>query len=145
MNDNIFEFINIGDKVSFSKTIGETDVYMFAGITGDFGPNHINEEYMNKTPYKKRIAHGVLSIAVSSTATAKMVEKCNIKGMMAVNYGYDRLRFIRPIFISDTITVDYTIEKVEIEHFKLISKIEIFNQNQELCTIGQNILKFLEI
>jgi acyl dehydratase len=50
----------VGDEVSFSKTVGETDVYFFAGITGDFSDNHINEEYMKETQNKHRIVHMVL-------------------------------------------------------------------------------------
>ncbi len=60
--------LNIGDEFVFTKTVGESDVYLFAGITGDFTPNHINEEYMKKTPYKTRMAHGVLPIGLHYNA-----------------------------------------------------------------------------
>lgn len=135
--------VNIGDKVTFSKTVSESDVYLFAGITGDFAPNHVNEEYMSKTPYKKRIAHGVLSIGFASTTSSLFFEKVDTKGMGAVSYGYDRIRFIQPIFIGDTVTVHYTIDEVNHEELKSIAKIEIYNQNDELCTVGQHILKFI--
>lgn len=132
--------LKIGDHVSFSKTIGETDVYMFAGITGDFSPNHVNEEYMSKTPYRKRIAHGVLSIGFASTTSSLIIEKTN---MTAVSYGYDRIRFIKPIFIGDTITVNYTIAETDEENLKTKANIEVINQNGELCTVAQHILKFI--
>jgi 3-hydroxybutyryl-CoA dehydratase len=131
--------LNIGDQVSFSKTIGETDVYLFAGITGDFSPNHVNEEYMKATSYGKRIAHGVLSIGFISTASTLMYEKT---GITAVSYGYDGIRFIKPIFINDTITVRYTIAEKDEENAKTISKVEVVNQNGELCTVAKHILKF---
>lgn len=54
--------IDIGAFVSFSKTVSESDVYGFAGITGDFAPNHVNEEYMRKSGYGARIAHGALMV-----------------------------------------------------------------------------------
>ena len=54
--------VQVGDQVSFSKTVGETDVYLFAGITGDFAGNHVNEEYMKRSHYGGRIAHGVLLV-----------------------------------------------------------------------------------
>lgn len=133
--------LNIGDQVSFSKTIGEVDVYLFAGITGDFSPNHVNDEYMSKTPYKKRIAHGVISVGLASTTSTLMVEKTN---MTAVSYGYDRIRFINPIFIGDTVTVTYTIEEIDIKSLKTIANIEIKNQSGELCTVAKHILKFFE-
>ena len=51
-------YVKIGDSVRFAKTIGETDIYLFAGITGDFSVNHVNEQYMAQSKYGRRIAHG---------------------------------------------------------------------------------------
>ena len=132
--------LRVGDSVSFSKTVGESDVYLFAGITGDLSPNHVNEEIMKQTPYKKRIAHGVLSIGFASTASTLMIEKAQAT---AVSAGYDRIRFIKPIFIGDTITVTYTISEVDQERFRTRADIEVTKQDGELCTVGQHILKFL--
>jgi len=133
--------LEVGEQVGFSKTIGEADVYMFAGITGDLSPNHVNEDYMSKTHYKKRIAHGVLSIGFASTTSTLMQQKTD---MPAVSYGYDRIRFIKPIFIGDTITVTYTIAEIDQESLKTKSNIEVVNQDGELCTVAQHILKFFE-
>jgi len=55
-----YEELEIGEEASFTKTITETDVYLFAGISGDFNPLHVNEEYAKNTPFKQRIAHGAL-------------------------------------------------------------------------------------
>ena len=65
--------VEIGHEVSFSKTVGETDVYMFAGITGDLAPNHVDEVYMQKSAYGGRIAHGALLIGYMSTASTMAV------------------------------------------------------------------------
>lgn len=132
--------LEIGDSVSFSKTVGESDVYLFAGITGDFSPNHVNEELMKRTPYKKRIAHGVLSIGFASTTSTLMIERAKAT---AVSAGYDRIRFIKPIFIGDTVTVTYTIAEIDQENLKSRANIEVTNQHGELCTIAQHILKFI--
>lgn len=131
----------IGDTVTFSKTVGETDVYLFAGITGDFSNNHINEEYMSKTPYKKRIAHGVLSIGYSSTASTMMARRTNIP---CVSYGYDRIRFIKPIYLGDTVNVEYTITEIIETEQKTIAEIKITNQKNELCTVAKHTLKFIK-
>lgn len=132
--------LEIGDSVSFSKTVGESDVYLFAGITGDLSPNHVNEEIMGQTPYGKRIAHGVLSIGFASTTSTLMIEKAKAS---AVSAGYDRIRFVKPIFIGDTVTVTYTIAEIDKENMKTRADIEVTNQHGELCTIAQHILKFL--
>ena len=65
--------VKIGDRVSFSKTVGETDVYLFAGITGDFSGNHVNEEYMKRSNYGRRIAHGALLVGFMSTTSSLMI------------------------------------------------------------------------
>ncbi|MCM3716509.1 MaoC family dehydratase [Alkalihalobacillus oceani] len=134
---NSFENFKIGDEVEFSKTVSETDVYMFAGITGDFSPNHVNEEFMQKTPYKKRIAHGALAVGFISTASYLMIERKNIK---AVSYGYDKVRFTKPIFIGDTITVKYQIEEIDKEKLRTVASCQVFNQHGEVCTVAQHIL-----
>jgi acyl dehydratase len=132
--------LQIGDSVSFSKTVGESDVYLFAGITGDLSPNHVNEEVMKRTPYKKRIAHGVLSIGFASTTSTLMIEKAKAT---AVSAGYDKIRFINPIFIGDTVTVTYTIVEIDQERLRTRADIEVTNQHGELCTVAQHILKFI--
>ncbi len=130
--------LEIGDSVSFSKTVGESDVYLFAGITGDFSPNHVNKEVMEGTPYKERIAHGVLSVGFASTTSTLIIEK---SGASAVSLGYDRIRFIGPIFIGDTVT--YTISEIDQENLRTRADIEVANQRGEVCTVAQHILKFL--
>jgi len=132
--------LEIGDSVSFAKTVGESDVYLFAGITGDFSPNHVNKEIMEGTPYKERIAHGVLSIGFASTTSTLMIER---SGAKAVSLGYDRIRFIGPIFIGDTVTVTYTISEIDEENLRTRADIEVTNQRGEVCTVAQHILKFL--
>jgi len=131
--------LKVGDYVSFSKTVGESDVYLFAGITGDFSPNHVDEEAMKETPYGRRIAHGVLSLGFASTTSTMIVERAEAR---AVSYGYDRIRFVRPILIGDTVTVTYTVEEVREQESKTHAKIEIRNQHDELCTVAEHILKF---
>jgi 3-hydroxybutyryl-CoA dehydratase len=132
--------LEVGDSVSFSKTVGESDVYLFAGITGDFSPNHVNKEVMSGTPYKERIVHGASSIGFASTTSTLMIEKAKAT---AVSAGYDRIRFIKPVFIGDTITVTYVISEVDEQNLKTRANIEIINQHGETCTVAQHILKFL--
>jgi 3-hydroxybutyryl-CoA dehydratase len=132
--------LEVGDAVTFSKTVGESDVYLFAGITGDFSPNHVNREIMSGTPYKERIAHGVLSVGFASTTSTLMIEK---SGETAVSVGYDRIRFLGPIFIGDTVTVTYTISEIDEENLRTRAEVEVTNQRGEVCTVAQHILKFL--
>jgi len=133
----------VGDTVSYTKTISESDVYLFAGITGDFSQMHMNEEFMKTTPYKTRIVHGVLTFALGSTASTLIQTQARAE-MPSVSYGYDRLRFTRPVYFGDTVTAVYTITEVNQESLKSYAKVEIYNQNKELCVVAQHTLKFFE-
>lgn len=134
----------IGDTCSFTKTISESDVYLFSGITGDFSPDHINEEFMKKTPYKTRIVQGVLSFALGSTVSTLIQQQARSE-VPSVSYGYDHIRFTKPVFFGDTLTAEYTITEIDSEAMKSYAKVEIFNQKRELCVVAKHILKFFEI
>jgi len=140
---NILPF-KVGEVYEFTKTITETDVYLFAGISGDFSRIHTNEEYMKKTRYKTRIAHGVISLALASTvATMAQIEaKAELP---SVSYGYDRLRFIKPVYFGDTLTAKYIITEVDEENLKTIAKVEVVNQRGEIVTAAFHILKFFPL
>ncbi len=132
----------IGETVSFTKTISESDVYLFAGITGDFSRMHTDEAFMAATPFKHRIVHGVLTFALGSTASTMIQVKANAN-VPSLSYGYDRLRFLHPVYFGDTVTANYTIESIDEANFKSFAKIEIFNQHRELCVVATHILKFI--
>ncbi|HHZ67756.1 MAG TPA: dehydratase [Alphaproteobacteria bacterium] len=137
--------VDVGERVTFSKTIGESDIYMFAGITGDFSGNHVNEQYMAKSAFKHRIAHGSLLVGFMSTTSTMMIARCVEKGIdeTPVSLGYDRIRFIKPVYINDTVTITYTISEIDTERRRSLSNIEIINQKDETVAVGQHILKWV--
>ncbi|HMB46975.1 MAG TPA: MaoC family dehydratase [Afifellaceae bacterium] len=135
--------VQVGEKFTFSKTVSESDVYMFAGITGDFSPNHVNKAYMEKSRYGKLMAHGALMVGYMSTASTMAVVGSRESDETAVSLGYDRLRFIKPVFLGDTITVHYEIATIDIEAKRATADIRITNQDDELTTVGQHILKWV--
>ena len=135
----------IGCSVSFSKTVGESDIYLFAGITGDLSPNHVNREFMAATSYGRRIAHGSLLIGYMSTASTMILDRYpSVENATPVSLGYDRIRFLKPVFINDTITVDYTIESIDEQKKRSLSNIEVTNQHGELVAVAKHILKWVE-
>lgn len=135
----------VGCRVTFSKTVGESDIYLFAGITGDLSPNHVDREFMKKTAYGRRIAHGSLLIGYMSTASTMILQKypAEDREMTPVSLGYDRIRFLKPVFINDTITVSYEIEAVDRAKNRSISHIEVTNQHGELVAAAKHILKWV--
>jgi acyl dehydratase len=135
-------YVKPGDSVTFAKTVGETDVYMFAGITGDFSVNHINEQYMAASRYGHRIAHGALLIGYMSTCSTMMIEQCRgtAGDETPVSLGYDKVRFTGPVFIGDTVTLTYTIAEIDTVKRRSLGDIKVVNQNDELVAIGRHVL-----
>ena len=136
-------YVEIGAKVSFSKTVSESDVYMFAGITGDFSPNHVNKAYMEKSSYGRLMAHGALMVGFMSTVSTMAIAHTREADETPVSLGYDRIRFLKPVFLGDTITVEYKFTAIDVERKRSTADIRITNQDGELTTVGQHILKWV--
>ena len=137
----------IGLNVTFSKTVSESDVYLFAGITGDLSPNHVDEEYMKKTRYGGRIAHGALLVGYMSGCSTGIVDQCKeLHGkFQPVSLGYDRIRFPAAARIGDTIKLMYTIVSADTEKLRTNADITIVNQRGETCAVATHIMKWLPV
>ncbi|BDZ54357.1 MaoC/PaaZ C-terminal domain-containing protein [Agromyces marinus] len=124
--DRWFEDIEVGERRrSVGRTITEADIVLHAGQTGDFFPHHMDAEWMATQPAGQRIAHGTLILSVAVGMTAGDINP------QAMSYGYDRIRFIRPVFIGDTITVTAEITDKS-EHVKRPGE---FGYVHELVTV----------
>ena len=128
-------------RTEFAKTVSESDVYGFAGITGDFSPNHVNAQAMEQTSYGERLAHGVLTLGFASTAASRFIAET---GLAAVSYGYDRVRFIRPVFIGDTITITYRICAVDRDRNELRAEVVAVNQRDTVVMASEHILRVID-
>jgi 3-hydroxybutyryl-CoA dehydratase len=137
--------VAIGAEVSFAKTFAESDFYLFAGISGDFDKAHVNEEYMKTTVFGRRIAHGLLVLSLSSTTASLMSSRYSSteSAFTPVSAGYDRVRFIKPVFIGDTISVVYRIAEVDQERSRSRGKLEMTNQHGETVCIAEHIMAWL--
>jgi Acyl dehydratase len=122
--------LKIGDSATTTKTIAECDVYMFAGITGDFNPAHIDEVSAGKTMFKGRIAHGMLSAGLISAVIGM-----KLPGPGTVYMSQD-LRFLKPIHIGDTVTAQCTVSKIIEEKNRVEIETVCKNQNNEVVTTG---------
>jgi acyl dehydratase len=137
-------YVAVGDSVSFSKTVSETDVYLFAGITGDFSPNHVNQAYMERSSFGRRQAHGALLVGFMSTAsTLAIAESREGADETPVSLGYDRVRFLAPVYFGDTVTVDYTIAAIDVERRRSNGDIKVTNQDGTLVAVATHILKWV--
>lgn len=121
------EELKVGDTARFSKTISESDVYLFAGITGDLNPAHVNEDYAKDTFFKTRIAHGMLSASFISTVVGTM-----LPGPGTV-YMRQEVSFLAPVKFGDTVTA--IVEVVEIIADKKRVRLKTYCINQENTTV----------
>ena len=134
-----YEEFNIGEfRETFGRTITESDFVIHAGQTGDYFPHHMDAEWCKTQPFKERIAHGTLIFSVAIGMTATFINE------VAMTYGYERLRFIKPVFIGDTIKVKVSIKEMK-DHKKpeygLVTElVEVFNQNGELVMLCEHLL-----
>lgn len=99
--------LKIGDQASFSKTIAESDVYMFAGITGDMNPAHVNRVEAENGLFHGHVAHGILVASLISTVLGM-----KLPGPGTVYMGQE-LRFMRPVYLGDTITANAVVEAID--------------------------------
>ena len=137
-------YVAIGDTTTFTKTVGEYDVYSFAGISGDFAPNHVDKAYMEKSGYGGLIAHGALLVGYMSTCSTKMAERSRADASVTgVSLGYDRMRFLAPVFLGDTITVTYTIASIDKEKLRAAAEIKITKQDGTLVAVATHLLKWV--
>jgi 3-hydroxybutyryl-CoA dehydratase len=123
MNGLTIDELKVGDSAELSKTVSETDIYLFAGITGDFNPAHVDEEYARRTFFGTRIAHGLLTAGFISAVLG-----CRLPGPGAV-YMRQELSFLGPVRIGDTITA--RVEVLEIDRAKGRARLLTTCDNQE--------------
>lgn len=125
-------------RLTKGRTITETDIVIHAGQSGDFFPHHMDEEWCKTQPFKKRIAHGTLIFTVAVGLTADVINE------VSMTYGYDRIRFTKPVFIGDTIKVSVTIKEKK-DHkkpgFGIVNELlEVLNQHNEVVMICEHLL-----
>jgi len=123
--------LEVGQKASFSKTVTETDVYMFAGITGDVNPIHIDKEYAKNSIFKDRVAHGMLSAGFISAAIG-----VQLPGPGSI-YSGQTLKFLAPVYIGDTVTATVEIIEIAAEKGRVILKTTCTNQDGKTVLDGE--------
>jgi acyl dehydratase len=140
MGSQFFEDYEVGrTRETLGRTLTETDIVLHAGQSGDFYPHHMDAEWCKTQDFGQRIAHGTLVFTMAVGLTAGEVNP------HAFTYGYDRLRFIKPVFIGDTLHVRVTVkEKRETpkrpDHGLVVELVEAFNQRNEVVLACEHLL-----
>ena len=135
-----FEDYAFGEiRKTSGRTITETDFVVHAGHTGDFFPHHMDAEFMKGSEFGQRIAHGTMTFAIGIGLTAALANP------RAFTYGYDRLRFPKPVFVGDTIRTRIEVISAEAEerrptHGRVIEACSVMNQRGETVLFCHHII-----
>ena len=133
-----FEDFDLNEgRTTIKRTITAEDIDLHAQESGDYFPHHMDEEWCKTQPFKKRMAHGTLVLTIAIGLTADVINE------VCMTYGYDRIRFIKPVFINDTI---YAVTKIKEkkDHKKpgyglVTEQVEAYNQDNELVMVCEHI------
>jgi 3-hydroxybutyryl-CoA dehydratase len=122
----------VGQRASFAKTLTESDVYSFAGITGDLNPLHVNAVYAEGTRFKRRIVHGMLVASLISTVQATQLPG---PGNLYVRQS---LEFLAPVFFGDTVTAAVEVTAVDVDRNRVWLRTDCYNQDEVLVVTGES-------
>ncbi|MFA5757515.1 MAG: MaoC family dehydratase, partial [Smithellaceae bacterium] len=126
--------LKVGDAAEFAKTVTETDIYLYAGITGDFNPAHVNEAYAKNTFFKTRIAHGMLTAGFISAIIANQ-----LPGPGTI-YMKQEISFLAPVRIGDTITARVEVLELITEKNRVRLKTTCSNQDGVTVLAGEGLV-----
>ncbi|WP_372619853.1 MaoC family dehydratase [Falsiroseomonas sp.] len=134
-----------GESATFTKTVAERDLLLTAEITGDHDPLHVDAAYAATTPYGRRIAHGALVLGLLSATASTIAHRAIANGAegLPVSLGYDRVRFLRPVFEGDTLTARYLVERTDEAAARAESACEVVNQAGEVCLVARHIMRWV--
>lgn len=138
--EQYFEDYQIGDKrITMGRTITEADMVIHAGHSGDYFPHHVDAEWCKTQPFKKPIAHGTMTFTIGIGLTATQINP------RAFTYGYERLRFPKPVYAGDTIHTTVSIGRLEDDpkrpnYGKVVEICEVNNQRGETVMYCEHIL-----
>lgn len=138
-------YVQVDDAVELEREVTEHAVTAFADLSGDHSPNHVDEAAMSGSAYKGRIAHGALVVAYMSACSTELVERIpDVRATETpVSLGYDRIRFLEPVFIGDRLKLRYVVRDVDAARRRARSEIRVTNQKGELVCVGEHILKWV--
>lgn len=131
-----FDDFAVGEAfVTHGRTVTEADVANFAGVTGDINPLHMDEEYAKKTRFGRRVPHGQLIFVLALGLAERVIAPLFHESIVAF-YGVDKMRFVKPVFIGDTITLRRRVEAADSrdEASGVVTfEDQVVNQDGQLC------------
>ncbi|RWI88925.1 MaoC/PaaZ C-terminal domain-containing protein [Mesorhizobium sp.] len=136
--------IPIGKSARYRREVTADLIKLYAEVSGDFHRLHVDEDYAKSTPYERRIAHGSLLVGFMSTASTALSEVIEEEtGCANVSLGYDRLRFIAPVFVDDVIDTDISVTELLPDRGRALCAVTCKNQAGEVVAVAQHLMRFI--
>lgn len=135
----------VGDSVSFTKTVTAADVAAFVALSGDDYEAHTDAAFMARSSFGQQIAHGALLVGLMSAAGTRMIRAMQARGddAVPVSLGYDRLRFVAPVFFGDEITISYIVDAVDESRLRSTASLTATNAAGVTVAVGEHVMKWL--
>jgi 3-hydroxybutyryl-CoA dehydratase len=132
-------------SVTYTANVTAEDVATFVRLSGDDYEAHTDEAFMAKSSFGQRIAHGALLVGYMSAASTRAIRAAQQRGndSVPVSLGYDRMRFVGPVFFGDKVMVNYRVKAVDAERRRSVADIEVTNQNGVLVAVAEHVMKWL--
>ncbi len=136
--------VEVGEEARFSKTITDADFLMFAAVSGDNDPIHMSDAAARSAGFGRRIAHGLLTVSLLSAAESEMSRRIVARGVRAkpLSLGYDRIRFLKPVYPGDTLTAIYRIESLDADAMRAIGDCRVERDDGEPVCVGKHVMKW---
>ncbi len=131
----LYEEFAVGDSATFSKTFGESDILLFAAVSGDMYGLHVDEEYAKTTRFGRRVAHGMLTASLLSTANALLL------GRPGGLYVSQAVSFLRPVFIGDTLTARAEVVEMLPQKRRMRCRTTVVNQRGKAVIDGESVVQ----
>ena len=135
MQSRTIDELEVGDAAEFSKTITETDIALFAAITGDFNPIHMDAEFAKTMPFGARVAHGPITLSLSAGILGMRLPGL---GTVAVTNHID---YLKPVYIGDTITTHVEVAHLDAERNRATMRLRWSNQDGAVVAEGEAVVK----
>ncbi len=135
-----------GLLASFTASVTAADVATFVRLSGDDYEAHTDPDFMARSDFSRPIAHGALLVGYMSAAGTKAIRAAQALGNTTtpVSLGYDRLRFVAPVFFGDSLTVTYRVRSVDAARRRTVADIEIRKPDGTVVAVAEHIMKWLQ-
>jgi acyl dehydratase len=137
--------VEVGEETRFVKTVTDADFLLFCAVSGDHDPIHVSDTDAQAAGFEMRIAHGLLTVSLLSAAESEMSRRIVARGIEAkpLSLGYEKIRFLKPVYPGDTLTAIYSIESIDAENLRAIGDCRVETQDGEAVCVAKHVMKWV--